>query len=77
MKFAINFIKSTGQHFLEPYVSRENRVLCKQMLFPAGIHVAQNNKVYTPEISVFYRLATKKKDTEVSNKSLMVRVQGL
>ena len=77
MKFALSFVESTGQHFLEPYVSRENRVQCKQMLFPAGIHVAQNDKVYTPEISLFYRLATKKKDTEVSNNSLMVRVRGL
>ena len=41
------------------------------------IMIDQKNKVYTPEISSFYRLVTKKKDTEVSNKSLMVRVQGL
>lgn len=77
MKFAFSFIESTGQHFLEPYVSRENRVQCKLMLFPAGILINQNDKVYTPEISVFYRLATKKKDTEVSNNSLMVRVKRL
>ena len=39
--------------------------------------IDQKEKVYTPEISIFYRLATKKKDTEVSDNSLMVRVRGL
>lgn len=77
MKFAFDFIDHTGRHFLKPYVSRENRVQCKQLLFPAGIMIDQKEKVYTPEISIFYRLATTKKDAEASDNSLMVRVRRL
>lgn len=51
--------------------------MCKQMLFPAGIFVDQKNKVYTPGISVFYRLATNKKDLPKLEKSSMVRVKRL
>ncbi|MDB5185279.1 MAG: hypothetical protein JWN38_1087 [Candidatus Saccharibacteria bacterium] len=77
MEFAIGFVQDTGKHFLQEYVSRENRLRCKQMIFPAGILINQKNKIYTPEMSVFYRLAAKKKDAEASIKSLMVRVRGL
>jgi hypothetical protein len=35
---------------------------CKQLLIPAGFWVDENENVYTPEISVLYRLATNKKD---------------
>lgn len=77
MAFALSFMQDTGKHFLEPYVSKEHRIMCKQMLFPAGIFIDQINKVYTPEISVFYRLATNKKDLPVTEKSSMVRVRGL
>lgn len=72
MTFALGFIQDTGKHFLEPYISKEHRIVCKQMLFPAGIFIDQTNKVYTPEISVFYRLATNKKDLPVTEKSSMV-----
>jgi len=73
MRFALSFIEETGQHFLDEYVSRENRVRCKQMLFPAGIEVDHRDKVYTPEISAFYRLVTKKKDAKASDNSHLVR----
>src|SRR5690606_9792594 len=33
MAFALNFIQDTGKHFLEPYVTKEHRIKCKQMLF--------------------------------------------
>ncbi|MDB5177008.1 MAG: hypothetical protein JWN75_676 [Candidatus Saccharibacteria bacterium] len=77
MEFALSFIEETGRHFLEPYVTKENRLRCKQMLFPGGIMVKDKEKVYTPEVSVFYRLGAKKKDTEVSNNSHLVRVKRL
>jgi DNA invertase Pin-like site-specific DNA recombinase len=77
MEFAISFIKDTGAHYLESYISKENRIRCKQLLFPSEIYVDELGKVYTPEISVFYRLAAKKMDTEVSDNSHLVRVQGL
>lgn len=77
MEFALNFIENTGMHFLQEYVSREDRLRCKQLMFPNGILINQKNKIYTPEISVFYRVATKKKDAETSEISQMVRVRGL
>lgn len=77
MKFALNFIENTSNHFLQEYVSRENRLRCKQLVFPSGFLLNQKNKVYTPEVSMFYRLAEKKKDTEVSDITHVVRVRGL
>lgn len=77
MKFALGFIAETGQHFLEPFVTKENRLRCKQMLFPGGIRIKNKEKVYTPEVSVFYRLATKKKGAVAPEVSHLVRVTGL
>lgn len=73
MEFALGFVEDTGRHFLQEYLSRENRLRCKQLVFPNGILINQKNKVYTPEVSVFYRLATMKKDAEASDLALMVR----
>lgn len=75
LRFAINFVENMGSKFLE--LSYENRLRCKQLVFPAGFYINAHKKVYTTEISPLYRLAAKKKDTEVSNNSLLVRVQGL
>lgn len=78
LRFAFDFIESMGRNFLDSsVVSPENRKRCKQVLFPAGFYIDSYKKVYTPEISRLYRLATKKKDTLVSDNSLMVRVRRL
>lgn len=77
MAFALSFIQDTGKHFLEPYITKENRLVCKQMLFPAGIYINPDEKVYTPKVSIFFRGELKKKDTEVSDNSHLVRVRRL
>lgn len=77
MEFALNFLSETGKHFLEPYVTKENRIVCKQMLFPGGIFVDLSEKVYTPKASAFYREVDKKKDAVTSQKIQLVRVPGL
>lgn len=77
MAFALSFIAETGQHFLEPYVTKENRLRCKQMLFPGGIRIKNKEKIYTPQVSVFFRGETKKKDAVASDNSHLVRVRGL
>lgn len=77
MEFALSFIEDTGKHFLEPYLTKEYRIVCKQMLFPAGIYINQDEKVYTPKVSVFYRGEAKKKSAEALNSSHLVRVRGL
>lgn len=75
LKFAFDFLDNMGSNFFE--ISVENRLRCKQIIFPAGFYLDSNNKVYTPEISLLYRLATKKKDAVASENSHMVRVRGL
>lgn len=75
LKFAFEFVENMGRRFLE--VSPDNRMRCKQIVFPAGFYLDADNKVYTPEISYLIRLAAKKKDTEVSDNSHLVRVRRL
>lgn len=75
MEFALKFVDNLGDNFFS--LTDEDRKKCKQILFPAGFRVDSNKKVYTPEISTLYRLASSKRDTEVSQKASMVRVQGL
>lgn len=75
LRFALNFVTNMSDDFFD--ISHDNRLRCKQLIFPSGFYVDGKNKVYTPEISLLYRLAGKKKDTEVSEKSLLVRVKRL
>lgn len=75
LQFALNFIENTGSRFLD--ISAENRQRCKLILFPAGFYLDEKNKVYTPEISLIYGLATTKKGAEAPEISHLVRVQGL
>lgn len=77
MEFALSFIQDTGRHFLEPYITKEYRMMCKQMLFPAGIYINPIGKVYTPKVSVFFRGESKKKDAKASDNSHLVRVRRL
>ena len=75
LRFAYEFIDNMGNKFFE--ISRENRLRCKELLFPAGFYVNSHKKVYTPEISILIRLASNKKDLPKLEKSSLVRVQGL
>lgn len=75
LRFAYNFAQNMGNNFFE--ISKENRLRCKQLIFPSGFYLDANNKVYTPEISPLITLQAKKKDTEVSEDSLLVRVRRL
>lgn len=75
LRFAFCFIRSMGDDFFD--ISKQNRLQCKQLVFPAGFYLDANNKVYTPEISPLYRLASNKKDLSETEKSFLVRVKGL
>ena len=75
LSFAFGFVNNMSNRFLE--ISQENRLRCKQTVFPAGFYLDAKNNVYTPEISPLYRLAATKKDAETSNMVQMVRVRGL
>ena len=75
LKFALEFADNMSSNFFG--LSKENRLKCKQLIFPDGFYLDSKNKVYTPRISPLYSLAVKKKDTEVSKNSRMVRVTGL
>lgn len=75
LRFAFDFIDNMGDKFLE--ISPSSRMQCKQLLFPGGLYLGADKRVYTPEISILYRLTAKKKDTEVSEDSHLVRVRRL
>ena len=75
LRFAFGFVDNMGKHFLE--ISQENRLRCKQIVFPAGFRLDANNKVYTTEVSPLITLLTKKKDAKASENSHLVRVRGL
>lgn len=73
LQFALSFIRDTGKYFCDPSLSKEYRVACKQMLFPAGFFIEQNGKVYTPEIGVFFRGETRKKSAGALDNSHLVQ----
>lgn len=75
LQFAFNFVENMGSKFLE--ISPENRLRCKDIVFPAGFYLDKDKNVYTPEISLLFRLATIKKDAKASPNSHLVRVRGL
>lgn len=77
LDFAFDFINNIGSSFLDYNLSAEHRMRCKLILFPAGFYLDAENKVYTPQISPIYGLASNKKDLPKLEKSLLVRVQGL
>ncbi|HSX53566.1 MAG TPA: recombinase family protein [Patescibacteria group bacterium] len=75
LRFAFDFVDNMGSNFLN--ISPDNRLKCKQLVFPAGFYLDKNNKVYTPEISSLYRLASNKKAPVNTSEALLVRVRGL
>ncbi len=68
LRFAFDFLNNMGARFLE--IPPENRVQCKDAVFPAGFYVNNKNKVYTPEKSELIRLVQ-------SSNGNVVRVTGL
>jgi hypothetical protein len=75
LRFAFGFVDNIASNYFS--ASKESRKKCKQLLFPAGFYMNSDKKVYTPEISILYRLAGNKKDLSISDKSLLVRVKRL
>ena len=54
VEFAINTVEGFRKKFWE--LDQEHQRWCKQLLFPEGLAVTREKKVYTPKISDFYRL---------------------
>jgi hypothetical protein len=77
LRFAFEFFSDVSNTFLDPTIPQDTRLQCKQSIFPSGFYLDSENKVYTPDISPFYRLAANKKGTEVPEIATMVRVRGL
>lgn len=75
LRFAFSFVDNISSNYFS--VSKESRKKCKQLVFPAGFYLNSEKKVYTPEISILYRLASNKKDLSITDKSLLVRAGGL
>ena len=75
LRFAFAFIDNLGSKFLE--LSHEDRLMCKEVIFPAGFYINAHGIVYTPQISPLISLQPKKKDTEVSQDSLLVLLKRM
>lgn len=75
LTFAFSFVSNMGESFLS--ISPDNRIKCKQIIFPAGFYMDADKNVYTPEISPLIRYASNKKDLSEPEKSHLVRVAGL
>lgn len=77
LKFAYGFASDMSQKFLDPQTSQENRLRCKQIIFPAGFRLDADKNVYTPEISTLIRLVGNKKARTNDVQAHLVRVKGL
>ncbi len=75
LAFGLNFAKNLGNQFLT--ISPENRIKCKQLLFPDGFYLDKNEKVYTNEISILYRYGVNWSSSKKVKNSHLVRVRGL
>lgn len=77
LRFCFNFVDNMGSNFIDSGIVSQEKLRCKQLMFPAGFWIDENKKVYTPEISPLITLMPKKKDAEASDNSHLVRVTGL
>ena len=75
IEFALEFADNLANHFFE--LSPSETKECKLLLFPSGFFVDSENKVYTTQISPFYRLRETKKTLESVDLDLMVRMKRL
>lgn len=75
LRFALERADNMSRYFTE--LPKDRILKCKQMLFPAGFWIDTNENVYTPEMSILYRLTSNKKDLPKLEKSSMVRVRRL
>lgn len=76
IEYALGFANGLATRYFDD-LSVEKREVCKQILFPGGFFINNNEEVYTPNISPIYRYASIKKDLLFTEKSLMVRVRRL
>lgn len=47
IRFAFEWVENMGNRFLSPELSQDNRLRCKQIIFPDGFHLNKNKK-FTP-----------------------------
>ena len=73
-EFAIDFTENLKDNWWS--LNWENRVKCKQLLFPAKILVSKSKNVHTPKISSIYFLENKKNGYETVQNAEMVELSG-
>lgn len=62
--FAFDYMGSLSTNWWE--ADKHTQKVCKQIIFPSGIQLTPDKKVYIPEISIIYRYGTNKTDPEGS-----------
>lgn len=75
LNFAFDFLNNKGRRFFE--LSGEDMKRCKQLVFTGKIYVDSDKNIYTHNISSIFRGPVNKKDLPETEKSSLVRVQGL
>lgn len=71
--FALDFVNNMGDKFFDESVPLKEKLMCKQIVFPASFRISADKKVYTPEISPLYTLRINKKGAETPSKSYLVQ----
>ena len=69
--FAFDFLENLKSNWWS--LDKDTMRMCKQILFPAGIQLSPDKKVYIPEISVIYRYGSNEKAPEEAN---FTRLEG-
>jgi site-specific DNA recombinase len=73
--FALSYVDNWRQNWWS--LDKESLRRCKQILFPAGMALTAEKKVYTPEISLVYRYGDNKKAPEGADFDLVEGPVGL
>ena len=73
--FALDFVSNWAQRWWQ--LDYDDRLRCKQILFPGGFSVDSKKKIYTPDMSAVYRFTGTAKGTDVADNSNMEGHLGL
>ncbi len=73
--FAFDFLEDLKAKWWD--LDKDTMKMCKQILFPCGIQLTPDKKVYIPEISLVYRYADTKKVPEGTDFTIVEVDQGM
>lgn len=75
MYYSIDYVENLRKKWWSLPPERKNE--CKQLLFKDKIFVEDSGNVYTPDISIIYRLMNEKSDSKVAKITELVELPGI